>query len=133
MMLTLSIRTLILAITAQLLIAIQTDAQSPSVKLASEKSATSLSQTAVFRGRTEISITKGAKLEKKYVAKIDQLGFANESDAKTFFNARMDNLISYDVDFKNQVVTINLAIQYAPNNWGLQEWEQHLKSKFSNK
>ena len=99
MTLTLSIRTLNLAITAQLLIAIQTDAQSPSVKLASEKSATSLSQTAVFRGRTEISITKGAKLENKYVAKIDKLAFSSEADAITFFNACMDNLVSYNVDF----------------------------------
>lgn len=133
MMTKLSIRTLILALTVQLLIAIQVDAQSMRVKPASEKSAIPLSQTVVFKSRTEISIALGAKLENKYVAKIDKLAFSSEADAITFFNACMDNLVSYNVDFKNQLVTINLAIQYAPNNWGLQEWEQHLKSKFSNK
>lgn len=85
---------------------------------------------ATITQKKQIILSSEAPVKNAYVIDISHLAFSNEAAAVLFFNNYRDNLVQFDVDFKNGKAMMQLNHQYimgAP--WSVEKWNNYLAEK----
>ena len=85
---------------------------------------------ATITQKKQIILSSEAPVKKAYVIDISHLAFGNEAAATSFFDNYQDNLLQFNVDFKNGKVVMQLNHQYiigAP--WSVEKWNLYLAEK----
>lgn len=67
-------------------------------------------------------------LHEFYVVDISAFGFATETDAKKTFGMKSNNLITYNVDFANNLVIAHLHLDRTGEPKSLEWWSEYLLS-----
>lgn len=85
---------------------------------------------ATITQKKQITLSSDAPVKNTYVIDIAHLAFANEAAAKSFFDNYRDNLVEFDVDFKNQKAVMRLNHQYVMGPpWLVEKWNSYLVEK----
>jgi len=75
-----------------------------------------------------IVLDSTSALVKSYEASLSNIDLKNEESTNDLFNSLMDNLVMFEVDYKNRLIKIKLMTEYMPE-WGVVDWNKYFEAK----
>ncbi|WNM20365.1 hypothetical protein [Flavobacterium capsici] len=92
----------------------------------------SLPSKATFLNKTSIILNQDVSLSEFYIADLSIFNFTSAEEAKSFFDSKSDNLLSFKIDFPLKKVIIHLHLKYADKSWDKTNWNTYLNNKLLN-